>query len=239
MAKPPSRSQKSSPPLPRRSAATARTLSRFYDDLLAHFGSQHWWPGETPLEIAVGAILTQNTNWSNVEKAIARLRGAGALDWAVLRDLPEGRLADLIRPAGYYNVKSRRLKHFVEWLWTHHGGDLDALRRRPLGELRADLLAIHGIGPETADSILLYALGFPTFVVDAYTRRLLGRHGLLPGDGDYEAVKSLFETHIPPDVAVYNEYHALIVATAKAHCRTRARCEGCPLEWHPHETLNV
>lgn len=238
MAKPTRRREKSAS-IPARRHPAARTLGRFYDTLLTHFGPQHWWPGETPLEIVVGAILTQNTNWTNVEKAIARLRGAGALDWAALRDLPADQLAELIRPAGYYNVKSRRLKHFVEWLWTRHGGDLDALRRLPLGDLRADLLAIHGIGPETADSILLYALGFPTFVVDAYTRRLLGRHGLLPGDGGYEAVKTMFERCIPGDVAVYNEYHALIVATAKAHCRTRARCEGCPLEWHAHNSTKV
>jgi len=236
MAKPPRRSHQTEHPPARRDAAIARTLCQFYDALLDRFGPQHWWPGETPLEIVVGAILTQNTNWSNVEKAIARLRGAGALDWAVLRDIPVDELAELIRPAGYYNVKSRRLKHFVDWLWTHHDGELDGLRRRPLGKLRADLLAIHGIGPETADSILLYALEFTTFVVDAYTRRLLRRHGLLPGGGDYEAVKSLFEVHIPPDLAVYNEYHALIVAVAKTHCRARADCTGCPLAWHPHET---
>lgn len=213
--------------------ASAREL---YDALFAAYGPQGWWPGESPLEIVVGAILTQNTNWRNVERAIANLRAAHCLDWSRLRDLPVDGLAELIRPAGYYNVKARRLKNFVAWLFDRYDGSLDALRDVPLSRLRADLLLVNGIGPETADSILLYALGMPTFVVDAYTARLARRHHLVADDdaADYESLKSVFEDALPDDAGLFNEYHALIVAVGKRHCRRQAQCDGCPLERFEH-----
>jgi endonuclease-3 related protein len=209
-------------------------VRQFYKVLHRAYGPQGWWPGDGPVEIIVGAILTQNTNWRNVERALGRLRRADKMDWIALRDVSHGRLADLIRPAGYYNVKARRLKHFVEWLWGRWGGDIERLRNVPLARLREELLAINGIGPETADSILLYALGRPTFVVDAYTQRLAGRHGLAGRQADYHELKLLFETNLPRRARLYNEYHALIVAVGKRHCGPKARCEGCPLERFPH-----
>ncbi len=208
-------------------------LQRFYDVLIEAYGPQGWWPGKTRTEIVVGAILTQNTNWLNVEKAIARLQAAGVLDWAALRDVPIEQLAELIRPVGYYKVKSRRLKNFVAWLWEQHDGKLDGLAWVAATELRGQLLSINGIGPETADSIMLYALDVPTFVVDGYTARVLGRHGLIDAPVGYEEIKALFEDNLPADAAMFNEYHALLVAVGKRHCKTRARCEGCPLESFP------
>jgi len=208
----------------------------FHDALMEAYGPQGWWPGETPLEVIVGAILTQNTNWNNVERAIANLRGAGCLDWVRLRDIPQERLAELIRPAGYLNVKARRLKSFVTWFFERYGGDLEAMRAAPMEQLREELLTVNGVGPETADSILLYALGMPTFVVDAYTARLARRHFLVGDDeaGDYHALKAVFEDALPRDAGLFNEYHALIVAVGKKHCRTKAQCAGCPLERFEH-----
>jgi endonuclease-3 related protein len=214
---------------------TTRTLRRIYNALHRAFGPQGWWPGRTRTEIVVGAILTQNTNWKNVERAIAQLRAAGLLDWAALRDVPVGKLAELVRPAGYYNIKAARLKHFVTWLWAEHGGDFDGLAERGVDELRAELLSIRGIGPETADSILLYALGRPTFVVDAYTARVAVRHRLIDAPVDYDGLKALFEDHLPIDACLFNEYHALLVAVGKHHCRPRAQCPGCPLEQFDHD----
>ncbi len=210
-------------------------LRSFYEALLRAYGPQGWWPGRTRTEIVVGAILTQNTNWANVEKAIARLDAEGLLDWAALRDVSTPRLAECIRPAGYYNIKAARLKNFVIWLWEEHGGDFDGLRDRDLGGLREELLSIRGIGRETADSILLYALDKPTFVVDAYTARILGRHRLIDEAATYEEIKSIFEDVLPADVPLFNEFHALLVAVGKRHCRPQARCEGCPLAEFPHE----
>jgi endonuclease-3 related protein len=233
---------------------TTQTLRRIYDALHRAFGPQGWWPGRTRTEIVVGAILTQNTNWKNVERAIAQLRAAGLLDWAALRDVPVGQLAELVRPAGYYNIKAARLKHFVTWLWAEHGGDFDGLaergvddvaqpppavrwhsRPRLCDDLRAELLGIKGIGPETADSILLYALDRPTFVVDAYTARVAVRHRLIDAPVDYDGLKALFEDHLPVDARLFNEYHALLVAVGKHHCRPRAQCPGCPLERFDHD----
>ncbi len=211
-------------------------MQKFYDALSRTYGPQHWWPGECPTEIVIGAILTQNTNWRNVEKAIAQLRASRLLDWKALRDVPVERLAEMIRPAGYYNVKANRLKNFAAWLWEYYGGDLGRLRDVPLERLREELLSVNGIGRETADSILLYALDKPSFVVDAYTARLARRHRLIDDDADYESLKALFEDHLPTDVKTFNEYHALIVAVGKRHCKTRARCEGCPLERFEHDT---
>lgn len=214
---------------------TGHMLREFHDAMLAALGPQHWWPAETPLEVIVGAILTQNTAWRNVERAIANLRGAGCLDWGRLRDLDEESLAALIQPAGTFRVKARRLKTFVTWLWDRYDGDLDRMFATSDGALREELLAISGIGRETADAILLYAGGKPSFVVDAYTYRILRRHRLLDDDADYEQIKELFESHLPTDAALFNEYHALLVAVGKTHCRRRARCEGCPLERFDHE----
>jgi len=206
------------------------TLRALYRKLYAHFGPQRWWPARTPFEVAVGAVLTQNTNWGNVERAIANLRAAGGLSARAMRALPLRRLERLIRPAGYFRVKAKRLRALLDWLLYECGGRLGALKSRPTAELRAGLLSVSGVGPETADSILLYALDRPVFVIDAYTRRVLARHGLAAGDEDYEVLRALFESALPRRVALYNEYHALLVAVGKHFCGTRPRCEGCPLE---------
>ncbi len=214
---------------------TGESLRAFYEAMLRAYGPQGWWPGRTRTEIVVGAVLTQNTNWANVEKAIARLEAAGLLDWAALRDVPTPRLAECIRPAGCYNVKAARLKNFVNWLWEGHGGHFDGLLERGLAELREELLSIRGIGRETADSILLYALEKPTFVVDAYTARILGRHRLIDEAATYEEIKAIFEDALPADMRLFNEYHALVVAVGKRHCRPTAKCEHCPLAEFPHD----
>lgn len=210
---------------------SSNAWSRIYRRLLEHYGAQHWWPGETPFEVMVGAILTQNTAWSNVERAIARLKAAAALDGASLLDLPDATLAELIRPAGYFNVKARRLKALCRYL-----ADEDVLdaperlidRADPM-ELRRRLLGVHGIGEETADCILLYALGLPSFVVDAYTRRIFGRLGLLTGEETYAEIQTLFHANLPRDQALYNEYHALIVQLGKSVCRPKPTCRMCRL----------
>ncbi len=194
-------------------------------------GPQGWWPGETPFEVCVGAILTQNTNWQNVERAIDNLKKRGLLSPQALYELPEGILAELIRPAGYYRVKARRLKNFIRFLVEDFEGDLAKLFALPLEEARQALLKVSGIGPETADSILLYAGEKPTFVIDAYTRRILLRHGLATEDMGYEDLREMFMRHLPEDPALYNEYHALLVAVGKNFCRPQnPRCEDCPLK---------
>ncbi|HPF38409.1 MAG TPA: endonuclease III domain-containing protein [Phycisphaerae bacterium] len=210
------------------------TLQDFYDRLFERFGPQHWWPGESDVEIVVGAILTQNTSWTNVEYAIDNLKRDQLLDWRSLRDIDDTALAERIRPAGYYNLKTRRLRNFVNWLWTRHDGDLAPLRRAPLADARAQLLGVNGIGPETADSILLYALEHPIFVIDAYTGRLLRRHGLVNEKATYGEMQAMFHDRLPHDVATFNEYHALIVRLAREHCRVRAECAKCPLAHHAH-----
>ncbi|MBX3395411.1 MAG: endonuclease III domain-containing protein [Phycisphaerae bacterium] len=211
------------------------TVERIFDALYEAYGPQHWWPGESPNEIVIGAILTQNTSWKNVEKAIVAMRSAGLIDWRRLHDIPTDELAPIIRSAGYHNLKARRLKNFVEWLWLRYGGRLEGLRDVPSAELRAALLEINGIGPETADSILLYALDRPSFVVDAYTGRIARRHGLIGESHDYAALQALFEKNVRPDVKLFNEYHALIVAVGKRHCGPTARCDGCPLARFAHD----
>ncbi|MCA9255780.1 MAG: hypothetical protein KDA33_09090 [Phycisphaerales bacterium] len=210
------------------------TLQDFYDRLFERFGPQHWWPGETLVEIVVGAILTQNTSWTNVEYAIENLKRDSLLDWRSLRDIDDKALAERIRPAGYYNLKTKRLRNFVNWLWTRHNGDLAPLKRAPLAEARAQLLSVNGIGPETADSILLYALEHPIFVIDAYTGRMLRRHGLVSEKAGYDEMQAMFHQRLPHDVATFNEYHALIVRLAREHCRVRAECAKCPLAHHAH-----
>lgn len=213
------------------SAKTA--LKEYYDALFAAYGPQKWWPGETGVEMVIGAFLTQNTNWKNVEKAIARLHAANLIDWTALRDVPIADLAELVRPAGYY--KARRLKNFVTWLWSRYDGDLKRLRDIPLELLRNELLSINGVGPETADAILLYALHKPSFVIDAYATRLIRRHNLMAEPINYDLLKKLFEENLPRDAQLFNEYHALIVQVGKRHCRTVAQCEGCPLSRFEHD----
>lgn len=214
---------------------SAPILPAFYEALFAAWGPQKWWPGETPFEVMVGAILTQNTNWSNVEKAIANLKAAGLLEAQALHYTPLERLAELIRPSGYFNVKARRLKNFLDFYFCAAGGSEARLRAMPTRELRKKLLEVNGLGPETADSILLYALDRPVFVVDAYTRRILRRHGLLRGDEDYEEIRALFETHLMKGRKLFNEFHALLVRAGKYHCKPSSRCEGCPLEGFKHD----
>jgi len=207
------------------------TLLRIFDLLLQRYGPLHWWPAETPLEVCVGAILTQNTAWGNVEKAIANLKGEGLLTLPALRDVATDRLGSVIRPAGFFNVKSLRLKEFIDWLYDRFGGDLDMMFNGDWQELRGALLKVKGVGRETADSILLYAGRKPTFVVDAYTKRLFSRFGLLPENSGYEEVRALFMENLPADEALFNEYHALIVQHGKEHCRKKPRCKGCDLHF--------
>ena len=206
-------------------------LLEIFDILHAAYGPRHWWPADAPFEVCVGAILTQNTNWGNVEKAIVNLKGEGLLSPEALRDVPVDALAEVIRPAGYFNVKSLRLKDFVGYLWERHGGSLERMFAGDWRELREELLRVRGIGPETADSILLYAGEKPTFVVDAYTKRLFAALGILDVGAGYEEVRDLFMTNLPPDVRLFNEYHALIVEHGKRHCRKRPLCPGCGLHF--------
>ena len=210
--------------------STGRTLEGMYEAMLAALGPSHWWPGETPFEVLVGAVLTQNTNWGNVERAIGNLRNAGVLDPHAMFDLPPEALAELIRPAGYFRLKTGRLRNVLAWLLEECDGDMAALAGRDLDELRPGLLDVKGVGPETADSILLYALGKPTFVVDAYTFRILGRHGLVPEDADYHALQAEFMDRLDPDPRLFNEYHALLVRVGKDFCRKQQpKCDACPL----------
>jgi endonuclease-3 related protein len=200
-----------------------------YRRLFAAYGPQHWWPAETSFEVIVGAILTQSAAWTNVEKAIANLKAADALSPRGLARLTEAELARMVRPAGYFNAKTRKLKAFVEMLQAGFGGELERLLTAPLGELRGRLLATHGIGPETADSILLYAAGRPAFVIDAYTRRLFSRLGVAPQNETYDSWQSLFMANLEADPGLFNEYHGLIVRHGKEVCRREPRCEECPL----------
>jgi endonuclease-3 related protein len=208
------------------------TLADIYTALLDHFGPQHWWPGETPFEVLVGAVLTQNTSWTNVSRAIHNLRDENLLSLAALAGLPEETLAEKIRPAGYYNLKARRLKNLLACIAGDEAsaGDLDRFFAQETLTLREKLLAVKGIGPETADAILLYAAHKPIFVVDAYTYRMLTRHGLISAETDYAEMQELFMDTLPADAALYNEYHALIVRLGKEYCKkSRPRCPQCPL----------
>ena len=186
-----------------------------HDAMLAGLGPSHWWPGETPFEISLGAILTQNTAWTNVEKALHNLRSENLLHPPALYELPEQALAELIRPAGFFRIKARRVRNFLHFLHETCDLDMEELRSRDMSTLRARLLNISGIGPETADSILLYALDFPSFVVDAYTRRILNRHGLVPEDIGYEELRDYFMDVLPADTPLFNEFHALLVRVGK------------------------
>ncbi len=202
---------------------------QIYDRLFERWGSQHWWPGRTRMEICVGAILTQNTNWKNVEHAISNLRKKSALNFQVLGEIPQFELAELIRSAGYFNIKAQRLKAFIHFLRDETNGSLTKLFNIQPLELRKKLLSVHGIGPETADSILLYAAKIPVFVVDAYTRRFMIRHGWCNEKMSYDEVAHRFTQSLPKKVSIFNEYHALIVQLAKEHCKTKPQCVSCPL----------
>ncbi len=213
---------------PAAGSASRSELLAIYETLFSDHGSREWWPGDTPLEIIVGAILTQNTAWANVEKAIAALKTRRWLSIRALREVPQAKLAEAIRPSGYFRQKARKLKAFVAWLDERHGGSLAKARRAGTEILRAELLDIWGIGRETADSILLYAFDRPVFVVDAYTHRILRRHALHPGGG-YENVRGTMERLLPRDLDLYNDYHAQLVWAGHHFCRPRPRCESCPL----------
>jgi len=218
---------------------TAATLTAMHQAMGRHFGPLHWWPGETPFEVMVGAILTQNTSWKNVEKAIGNLKAAGVLAPHALDALERQALAELIRPAGYYNVKSLRLKAYVRWFVARFDGDAAAMAACDWRGLREEVLSVKGVGRETADSILLYGCGLPVFVVDKYTWRILSRHLLINPEDDYEAIQQFFRDHLPAEVALYNEYHAQLVNVGKAFCRPTARCAGCPLESFEHRADEV
>jgi len=203
---------------------------RYYDVMSRALGPMHWWPGETPFEVIVGAILTQSTGWTNVERAISNLRAAEMLTPSAMFRVRTARLATLVRPSGYFRQKAKKLKAFVGFLQEEFRGSLDRMFQTPTLELRAKLLSVHGIGPETADSILLYAGNHPIFVVDAYTHRIFGRHGITDGKPEYENVRALIEASVPRTPELFNEFHALIVNTGKNWCRKSApRCEECPL----------
>jgi endonuclease-3 related protein len=207
----------------------ARTLTDIYRRLLKRFGPQHWWPAEEPFEVIVGAILTQSAAWGNVEKAINNLREAGALSPSSLRGLSHPELAGLVYPCGYYNAKALKLKAFADWLGNHYDDDLDRLFALDSAELRQQLLSVHGVGPETADSIILYAAGKPVFVIDAYTRRIISRLGSAPQKDSYAAYQALFMNNLPQDAQMFNEYHALLVCLGKNVCRRQPLCGECPL----------
>jgi endonuclease-3 related protein len=204
-------------------------LHELYEILLQSFGPQGWWPGETPFEVALGAILTQNTNWRNVARVIEDLKLEGALEARVLREMPDEELARRLKPVGYYNIKAARVKNFLAFFAHRHQDSMASMAAEDLGALRAELLTVKGIGPETADSILLYALLKPSFVVDAYTFRILSRHGLVEESLLYEELRQVFMDHLPARVDFFQEYHALLVRLGKEFCRPRPKCAGCPL----------
>ena len=205
-------------------------FQQVFDLLYATFGPQGWWPAETAFEVMVGAILTQNTAWKNVERAIENLKSSNKLEPKALRRVSQRELATLIRPAGYFNVKAKRLKAYLDYFGSHYQGDPSKMKARSLKALRPELLEINGVGPETADSILLYALEKPTFVVDAYTRRIFSRLGLVDEKIGYDDLRTLFSDSVPKVVGHYKEYHALIVALGKDICRPKPKCEVCPLQ---------
>ena len=209
--------------------ALRQALLNIYHQLMARYGLQYWWPAPEPFEIIVGAILTQSAAWGNVEKAIANLKSAKALSPDALRQLPLSELARLIHPCGYYNAKALKLKSFAYWLGNHYADDLGQLLATDTHDLRQQLLSIHGIGQETADSIILYAANKPIFVIDAYTRRIINRIGLAPDNNSYTAYQAFFMDNLPADTRLFNEYHALLVCLAKNVCRSHPLCQQCCL----------
>jgi endonuclease-3 related protein len=221
-----------------RVSLTGRRLREMFELLFAHFGPQHWWPGETALEIIVGAVLTQNTNWKNVEKAIRNLKQKDLLSLEKLHALSPSALAPEIRAAGFYNLKAKRLKGLVDFIMERCEGDLPGMLMENPSALREGLLSVKGIGRETADSILLYAAGAPVFVIDAYTHRILHRHGMAGEEATYEDLQALFTENLAEDPALFNEFHALIVMAGKEFCRKEPRCAECPLgHWGPASPL--
>ncbi len=209
-------------------------LLNMYEAMLDRLGPSHWWPGESPFEVMVGAILTQNASWENVARAIAALKAENLLAPERLYLLSHSELAERIRPAGYFRLKAQRLKNFLLFLKQEYRFNLESLQSEDLAPLRIRLLGVNGIGPETADSILLYALNKPSFVVDAYTRRIASRHGLVTEEVDYASLQRYYTEALPSDVVIYNEYHALLVRTAKQWCRKKnPLCEACPLGSFP------
>jgi len=201
-----------------------------YDRLMARYGRQRWWPAESPFEVMVGAILTQSAAWGNVEKVIAGLKATEALSPPALRRMKQAELAELIYPSGYYNAKAKKLKALADWVGKYCGDDISRLTRGSTQDLRRQLLGVHGVGPETADSILLYAAGRPVFVIDAYTRRIIDRLGLSPdGRGSYDDYQRLFTASLPADAGLFNEYHALLVRLGKETCRRKPVCSRCCL----------
>ncbi|MBI4974865.1 MAG: endonuclease III domain-containing protein [Candidatus Omnitrophica bacterium] len=206
------------------------TLVDIYKRLYRFYGPQEWWPARTRFEVIVGAILTQNTAWTNVEKAIRNLRGSKLLSPSAFKKVDSAALGRHIRPAGYYNIKSKRLKDFIGFLFSKYKGSLTNASHEGTDRLRHELLNVNGIGPETCDSILLYAFGRPVFVVDAYTKRVFSRHNFFREDAPYEDVQRFFMNNLPKKAGVYNEYHALIVRLAKDFCKNKPRCTSCPLK---------
>lgn len=246
-------------PNPSASPRLRGEIPQYYTALLARYGPQNWWPARSRFEVIVGAYLTQNTNWSNVEKAILNLRRARRLTVNAMRAMPLDELETLVRPSGYFRQKARNLKTFIAFLDRKYSASLTRMFAEPTAKLRAELLNLNGVGPETADSILLYAGNHPIFVVDAYTRRVLLRHGIINQKAGYEEIRMMIEqaissseaeSHVVKDAAFdprhpisrmsssprsplaqsYNELHALIVRVGNHHCRTKAICEGCPLQ---------
>ncbi len=209
---------------------TGQRLQAIYQQLYAAYGPQHWWPGDSPWEVIVGAILTQSAAWINVEKAIVNLKAADLLSPTGIYHVPQERLAQLVYPSGYYNAKARKLKAFAQRLQEGYGGDLDRLFALDVPALRQELLSIHGVGPETADSIILYAANKPSFVVDAYTTRIAARLGLAEPQAKYADLQALFMDNFPPQATLFNEYHALLVHLGKYVCQKKPQCAACPLE---------
>lgn len=207
-----------------------KILLEIYEKLWSYFGPQGWWPAETPFEVCVGAILTQNTNWKNVEKAIRNLKEKGLLTPEALYNLSLEELAQLIKPCGFYNLKAKRIRNFLAFLMNTYQGNLKKMQEEPLEELRVKLLSIKGLGKETVDSILLYALEKPIFVVDAYTYRILNRHGIVAEVSSYDEIQEIFHNSLPKDIELFKEYHALIVECGKNFCKpNKTYCDKCPL----------
>jgi endonuclease-3 related protein len=209
-------------------------IKEFYDSLYNRYGPQNWWPAESELECILGTILTQNTSWKNVEKAFENLKSRGLISVEKLDSIPTKKLANLIRPSGYFNQKAIKIKAFISFVKKTYNGDLGKMFDEDTHELREKLLRIKGIGPETADSILLYALKKPVFVIDAYTYRILSRHSMIPKEISYQEMQDLLMDSLPEDIQVFNDYHALLVRVGKEHCKRKALCKGCPLEYDPH-----
>jgi len=212
----------------------ADRLNKIYNNLLENYGGQKWWPADSKLECAIGAILTQNTSWKNVEKAIINIKSAMDITLENLSEISADELSVLIRPSGFYKQKTLRIKRLVDFINTNYGGKLENMETDVLSVLREGLLSINGIGPETADCILLYVLNKPVFVIDKYTYRLLFRHGIIERETSYEEMQKLFMDNIENESELFGEFHALIVKVGKNHCKKRATCEGCPINFDTH-----